>query len=180
VTGTATVGGIFDVEQWFLSSLANDTVATLPLYMSYIILAYDDVYDIYRRKSAVFRSPYDATVGELFDMRHYFDDVLASLPSNSRMLLTSSFFANVTTQPHHPLRRRLRQNAVDLWTPHSPIRIYHSRDDEEVPYEQALASADRLRSQGAEVTLRTFSQFDHVNSWIQAMPRAARWFHSLE
>jgi predicted esterase len=180
VTGSATVGGIFDVEQWFLSSLTNDTIPTLPLYMSYIILAYDDVYDIYRRESAVFRPPYDVTVSTLFDMRHYFDDVVAGLPSNSRMLLRSHFFANVTTQWHHPLRVRLRQNAVDLWTPHSPIRIYHSREDEEVPYEQAVASAERLRSQGARVTLRPFSGFDHVNSWIQAMPRAARWFRSLQ
>src|SRR5262249_28972771 len=47
VTGTATVGGIFDVEQWFLASLANKTTITLPLYVSYILLAYDDVYNIY-------------------------------------------------------------------------------------------------------------------------------------
>ena len=47
VTGTATVGGVFDVEQWFLASLANETTATLPLYVSYILLAYDDVYDVY-------------------------------------------------------------------------------------------------------------------------------------
>src|SRR5262245_13220678 len=40
VAGTATVGGIFDVEQWFLTSVANETTATLPLYMSYILLAY--------------------------------------------------------------------------------------------------------------------------------------------
>ena len=34
VTGTATVGGVFDVEQWFLASLANETTVTLPLYVS--------------------------------------------------------------------------------------------------------------------------------------------------
>jgi predicted esterase len=180
VTGSATVGGVFDVEQWFLSLLTNDTTSTLPLYVSYIMLAYDDIYDIYRRKSDVFQSPYDLTVSDLFDMQHYFDDVVAGLPADSRTLLTPFFFATVKTDSHHPLRSRLRQNAVDQWTPHSPIRIYHSRDDEEVPHEQALASAERLRTHGADVTVRTLSGFDHVNSWIQAMPRAARWFRSLE
>ena len=48
MTGTATVGGVFDVEQWFLSSLATETPGTLPLYVSYLLLAYDDVYDVYR------------------------------------------------------------------------------------------------------------------------------------
>ncbi len=47
VTGTATVGGVFDVEQWFLASLANETTVTVPLYVSYILLAYDDVYNVY-------------------------------------------------------------------------------------------------------------------------------------
>ena len=32
VKGTATVGGIFDPEQWFLSFLARDNTNTLPLY----------------------------------------------------------------------------------------------------------------------------------------------------
>ena len=47
-----------------------------------------------------------------------------------------------------PLRVRLRQNAVDRWTPYAPLRIYHSPDDEEVPYQKALESVDRLRRQG--------------------------------
>ena len=60
------------------------------------------------------------------------------------------------------------------------MRVYHSPDDEEVPYEDALVSVDRLRSRGADVTVRPLPGFDHVNSWIQAMPRAVNWFRSLD
>ncbi|HVF86474.1 MAG TPA: prolyl oligopeptidase family serine peptidase [Pyrinomonadaceae bacterium] len=180
VTGTATVGGVFDVEQWFLMSLANKTTLTLPLYVSYILLAYDDIYDVYEQPSDVFRRPYAASVGELFDMQHYFDDVLAGLPPNSRALLKPSYYAGVTENPQNPLRVRLRQNAVDRWSPYAPLRIYHSPDDEEVPYADALVSVERLRSRGADVTVRRLSNFDHVNSWVQAMPRAAKWFRSLD
>jgi pimeloyl-ACP methyl ester carboxylesterase len=180
VTGTATVGGVFDVERWFLASLTNETTLTLPLYVSYILLAYDDVYGMYDRTSDVFRQRYASTVSGLFDMRHSFDDVLAGLPPNSRALLTSSYYAGVTANPQDPLRVRLRQNAVDRWRPQAPVRVYHSPDDEEVPYEDALVSVDRLRSRGADVTVRSLPGFDHVNSWIQAMPRAAAWFRSLD
>lgn len=180
VTGTATVGGVYDVEQWFLASLANETTVTLPLYVSYILLAYDDVYDVYEQTSDVFRRPYASTVESLFDMQHFFDDVLAGVPPNSRALLRSSYYTSVTANPQHPLRVRLRQNAVDRWRPHAPLRVYHSPDDEEFPYEDALMSVDRLRSRGADVTVRRLPGFDHVNSWIQAMPRAVTWFRSLE
>jgi fermentation-respiration switch protein FrsA (DUF1100 family) len=180
VTGTATVGGVFDVERWFLASLANDTTVTLPLYVSYILLAYDDVYNVYRHTSDVFRQPYASTVSGLFDMRHFFDDVLAGLPPTSRGLLKPSYYAGVTANPQNPLRVRLRENAVDDWRPYAPLRVYHSPDDEEVPFEDALVSVNRLRSRGANVTVRSLPGFDHVNSWIQAMPRAARWFRSLD
>jgi fermentation-respiration switch protein FrsA (DUF1100 family) len=180
VTGTATVGGVFDAEKWFLASFDNTTTVTLPLYMSYILLAYDDVYDIFQRTSDVFRAPFSSTVSGLFDMQHFFDDVLAGLPPTTGELLKPAFVAAVRANPQHPLRVRLRQNAVDRWAPVAPLRIYHSTDDEEVPYGGALESVDRLRARGADVDVRTLTGFDHVNSWVQAMPRAARWFRSLE
>ena len=77
-------------------------------------------------------------------------------------------------------RTRLRENAVDGWTPQAPLRAYHSEDDEEVPYEGALVSVERLRASGGDVSVEAMTRFDHVNSWIQAMPRAAGWFRSFE
>jgi hypothetical protein len=41
-------------------------------------------------------------------------------------------------------------------------------------------SVDRLRGQGADVTVEPLPGFDHVNSWIQAMPHAATWFRLLD
>jgi hypothetical protein len=176
VTATATVGGVFDLERFFLSSIANEDVVTVPLYVSYLLLAYDDIYDVFGEPTDVFRQPYAATVPGLFDMRHFFDDVLAAMPPTSRELLTASYLREVRGNPGDPLRVRLRENAVDRWRPDAPIRVYHSPDDEEVPFGEVLVSVDRLRDRGADVTVRTIPGFDHVNSWIQSMPRAVRYF----
>jgi pimeloyl-ACP methyl ester carboxylesterase len=180
VSATASVGGVFDVEQWFLGMLRNDTTATLPLYTSYLLLAYDDVYDVYRKTSDVFRQPYAMTVAGLFDMQHYFDDVVGGLTQNVRELLKPEFYANVSINPWHPLRVRLRQNAVDRWHPKAPLHIYHSVDDEEVPYADAQKSVARLKGNKTNIELEPLAGFDHVNSWIQAMPRAANWYGSLD
>ena len=180
VTATAPVGGVFDVERFFLSSIANTTTVTLPLSVAYLLLAYDDIYDIYGRPADVFREPYASTVPGLLDMRHFWDDILAGLPPTSRELLRASFFRAVRSNPDHPMRVRLRQNAVDRWRPDAPIRVYHSPVDEEVPFEDVLVSVDRLRKRGADITVERLPGFDHVNSWIQAMPRAARYFRTLD
>ena len=87
VTASAAVGGVFDVERFFLSSIADETTVTLPLYVSYLLLAYDDVYDVFGHPSDVFRPRFAATIPGLFDMQHYWDDVLAAHPPTARGLL---------------------------------------------------------------------------------------------
>ena len=48
-----------------------------------------------------------------------------------------------------------------------------------MPYDGALQSVEHLRSGGADVTLEELPGFDHVNSWVQAMPLAAIWFQTI-
>ncbi len=152
VTATATVGGVLDVERFFLSAIADETTVTLPLYVAYILLAYDDVYDM--RGPGRVPPALCSTVPGLFDMEHFFDDVLAGLPPTSRELLRASYLRAVSGNPDHPLRVRLRENAVDRWRPDAPVRVYHSPDDEEVFFEDMLVSVARLRSRGADVTVK--------------------------
>jgi pimeloyl-ACP methyl ester carboxylesterase len=63
VTGTAVVGGIFDVERWFFTSLTSGTL-TRPLYATYLLLAFDDIYDVYASTADVFRPHYAGIVDE--------------------------------------------------------------------------------------------------------------------
>ena len=180
VEGTVTVGGVFDVERWFLTSLENETTLFQGLYATYLLLAFDDIYDVYESTADVFRRRYAAIVEDRFDMRHFFDDVAAELPPPARDLLKPSYYTQVTTNRDDPMRVRLRENAVDRWRPEAPVRVYHSPVDEEVPYEDVLVSVERLRRRGATIEVRTLPGFDHVNSWIQALPRAVRWFRAIE
>jgi len=180
VEGTAVVGGIFDVERWFLTSLENETTLFQPLYVTYLLLAFDDIYDVYESTADVFPRRYAAIVEDRFDMRHFFDDVAAELPPPARDLLKPSYYAQVTANRDDPMRVRLRENAVDRWRPEAPVRVYHSPVDEEAPYGDALVSVERLRRRGATIAVRTLPGFDHVNSWIQALPRAVRWFRAVE
>ncbi|AKT38467.1 alpha/beta hydrolase [Chondromyces crocatus] len=180
VKGTATAGGVFDVERFFLSSLANEETATLPLYVSYLLVAYDAIYNIYQDPSEAFRPEYASTVTGLFDMEHYFDDVLDALGPTAKETLEPTFHDAVLGDAQHALRKTLRQNQVDDWRPTAPIRSYHSPSDEEVSYTDAQTSVAKLNGKGGSVTLETLNNLDHVNSWLQAMPRAVTWFRGLE
>ena len=101
VDGTAVVGAVFDVERWFLGSLAKEDSIAQALYVSYLLLAFDDIYDVYDSTDDVFRRRYAAIVEDLFDMRHFFDDVMFALPPPARDLLKPS----VPCAGHHEPRR---------------------------------------------------------------------------
>ena len=178
VDATAVVGGIFDVEAFFLRSLDSAT-PFVPLYVSYLLLAFDDIYDVYESTADVWQQPYASIVEDRFDMRHFFDDIAAELPPPARDLLTPSYLAQLTTDRDTPMRVRLRENAVDRVRLEAPVRVYHSPVDEEVDFDFTLVSVERLRRRGATIDVRPLRGFDHVGSWIQALPRAVRWFREI-
>jgi pimeloyl-ACP methyl ester carboxylesterase len=178
VDATAVVGGIFDIEAFFLRSLESET-PFVPLYVTYLLLAFDDVYDVYESTADVFRQPYASIVEDRFDMRHFFDDIAAELPPPVSEILTPSYLAELTTNRDTPMRVRLRENAEDRLRLEAPVRVDHSPVDEEVAFDFTLVSVERLRRRGATIDVRPLPGFDHVNSWIQAMPHAVRWFREI-
>ena len=180
VTATATVGGVFDVEQWFLASLANETTAHVPLYVSYLLLAYDDIYDIYGQTA-------ETSSGAV-----RLDGRAASSTCGTTSTTSPPGYRRPRASSDAVLLRRADHATARLhsasacartpWIggrPEAPVRVYHSPDDEEVPYDDALVSVNGLRRRGGDVTVRPLPGFDHVNSWIQAMPRAVRWFRDI-
>jgi hypothetical protein len=71
---------------------ADETTLSQGLYPTYLLLGYDDIYDVYSSTPDVFRRRYVAIVEDGFDMRHFFDDVAAELPPPVRDLLKPSYY----------------------------------------------------------------------------------------
>ena len=121
VTATATVGGVFDVERFFLSSDRRPRRrGRFPLYISYMLLAYDDIYNVYGHASDVFRQPYALPVPGLFDMQHFFDDILAGPAADLARSPQAVVLREREQQPEQSPPRPSRQNAVDQWRPAAP------------------------------------------------------------
>lgn len=183
VTATATTGGVFDAEAIFSKTVNNDVPDTfLPLYGTYALVAYDKIYDVYSSTSAAFREPYASRVNDLFNMQVFFDDVAAGLGPTMEETLKRSYFNHIKHNPNHEMRVRLRQNAVDDWSPNpgTPMREYHSPGDEEVDYDDTVVSLEKLRDNGADMTLKTMpATYSHYDAWYQAMPKTVTWFRSF-
>ena len=100
VDATAVVGGIFDVEPFFLRGLESET-PFVPLYVTYLLLAFDDIYDVYESTADVFRQPYASIVEDRFDMRHFFDDIAAELPPPAQRYPDAVVPCRAHDEPRH-------------------------------------------------------------------------------
>ncbi len=62
-----------------------------------------------------------------------------------------------------------------------PVFLFHSRADEDVPFEQTEAFAERLRSLDKPVALELVDEGDHYDSMIkQGIPRGVAWLKARD
>lgn len=177
IEGTAVIGAVPDPDAWYEWLLGETDNPYLQLYGAYLLVSYDDVYDVYDDPSDAFAPPYDATVEGLFDMEHYYDEVVAGLPGSAAELLTADYLAEVS-DPSSEFRTRLQENAVDGVCLDGPIRMWHSIGDDEVPFFLAEDAQAALATCN-DVSLVEWRELDHLNTWHEVLPETRDWFDSL-
>ena len=106
-------------------------------------------------------------------MRHYFDDVVVELPPPARDLLRPSYHAQLTTNRTPDARPLAGERRGSVAAGGAGARLPQP-GRRRGPVSTPLVSVERLRRRGATIDVRMLPGFDHVNSWIQAMPRAVR------
>lgn len=173
------IGGVIaNPDAWFAWLIDQVSSNYLQVYPMDLLLSYDDVYgDVYAEPADTFAPPFDATLDQLFDMNHTYEQVIEGLPGSAAELLTPAFLAEIR-DPASPIRVHLRENAVDDVCLGSPIRMIHMIDDDEVPYELAV---DALASLSAcnDVELIDWVGTDHLNTWHETLPQVRDWFDTF-
>lgn len=174
---TAVVGAVGDPEAWFDWLLDQVDNSYLQLYTGDLSVSYDDVYDLYADPAEAYVAPYDTTIDGLYDMSLLFADVALALPGSAAELMTPEFYA-AAQDPAADFRTHLAENRVDDLCSSAPIRMYHSVDDGEVPYDLGVASADALATCN-DVELVDWFGLDHLNTWHEVLPAARDWFDTF-
>jgi hypothetical protein len=88
-------------------------------------------------------------------------------------------FIDQFNRGEHPAYQAWVANNTNDWRPRAPMRLYHARGDEAVPYAMAAETQARMRSLGAEVGLVDVGNFEHVPAFFEALPLIKKWFDSF-
>lgn len=176
---SAPMAGPYDVETVAENLLSLQNYSS-PALIGFLLYAYSEYYDQVSL-SNVFNAPYAAQIPVLFDGNKDLATINASLSTNMQTLLNQSYVNDFKTNPSHALRLAFKENTLLNWNPKSPIRLYHSVEDEIVPYTMSVTTDQVLSPKSSStVDLVTIQTGSHTVAAVPILLNAMEWFYTLK
>ncbi len=181
LTASAPMAGPYDMSGVMRHQLLSDRSYGSPYYLPYVLLAYREAYGFDDALADVFRAPYAERIPTLFDGDGNGISINGELPSVPRRMLTDRFIERLQRDSLDPMLVALRRNDLTGWSPRAPMRLYHGRQDDLVPYENSVVALRELRAHGGtDVELVTINAGGHGACALPSLAGAKRWFDSLK
>ncbi|MBN8589306.1 MAG: prolyl oligopeptidase family serine peptidase [Rhodothermia bacterium] len=147
-----------------------------PVYLPYILLAYNDIYKFGPTDSDYLVAPYHTTIRPLFDRKHYLGEINQILPSIPLQILKESFLNDFKTNPNNAFLKALKANERYDWKPKGAIHLYHCSGDADVPASNSKIAYDKLKTNGANVSLTDPAPGqDHGGCFVSAFLASKGW-----
>lgn len=177
ITASAPGGGPYEQVQVWNFGLKHPNKIWTPV-AAYMLVAYNRIYGLYPDLGEIFNQPYAGIVDGLFDGAHTLDEITKALPATVQEMLRPDFIKKFNRRGNSAYLAWVVNN-TNNWRPRAPMRLYHARGDEAVPYQVAAQTCALMRSLGANVKLIDVGNFEHVPAFFEALPKIKKWFDSF-
>ena len=180
ITASAAGAGAYDMSGTMVDLMLDAQEYASPFYLPYMLFAYNDMYTLYDSPSDYLKDEYADVLPPLFDGEHDSPEINDAMPSIPIQILKDEVVQDFTVNNNHPLRIALRENDLYDWTPLSPLKLFHSPDDEQVPYENSVIAYNTFVANGApDVELIPCPCGSHADAAIIILLGAFTWFEQL-
>lgn len=161
VLAAAPLAGAYDLSgtmrELMLQKAAYGDGYYLPMTIRGLHACYGDAYGDGIFTGARALKPEYQFLFDLVDGYHPVDEVQKYMPPVPREILAPAFIAQLENE-RSAACRALRENDLYHWTPEMPMYLYHSPDDDRVPYANSrIASASFMRRKRMIPVVPTFS-----------------------
>ena len=169
VTAGAHLSGPYSISEVMASVITDEETVTLPGYLAYTYISYNEIYGIYDDLSSVFAELYLAPIRdfatgstELNDLNVSLFDLLDQQNAELADMFQDSIIDILANQPEHPINVALRDNDVYEWAPASPTLLVYCTLDEQVPFRNAILADSVMTALGSQfVQLANGGALDH-------------------
>ena len=143
-------------------------------YLAYIEHSYSRTYN--QPLESLLKDDAATLVKELFDGLHTGDDIMRQLPPTPLPMFRESWVQSYRAGESSWFLDALEENEAFNWAPRAPLRLYYGEADVDVPPNEALLGAQKMREQGGNVEVVPVGDFDHSTVVYHAVPLVQEWF----
>lgn len=148
VTASSAGGGPYDLSNT-ATLLANREINDKPAYMSFLLKAYNDIYAL-NQIEQMYQPAFVDVINSVFDGNHSGSEINNRLTSVTADLFEADFLNALRSDAPHIIKEKLALNDVYDWRPLAPTRLFHSPEDEIVPFANAVTALQAMRLNGAD------------------------------
>jgi pimeloyl-ACP methyl ester carboxylesterase len=179
VAATALGAGGYDLVSALGTSFTGRSTA-LPPQVAMLLASYNETNSWNRPLTDFFQEPHASAIPRLLKGRFDTEAIGARLPADLSSLLNPNFIDDVLDGREPRFIKALAANSIHDWSPTSPVRLYHSRTDERIPFSDSRkAYRNMIKGGSKQVELIELPGEDHYNSVFGFMELVIPWFESL-
>ncbi len=180
ITASAPAAGPYDLSTVMVDLMLSFVPYGQPYYLPYTVLAYQDKYNVVDNLNEYFTDYYAETLPLLFDGYHSAGQINDIMPSIPIEIFRPEVIDDFSNNMNHPLRLRLAENDLYDWAPNSPMKIFHSEEDELVPIENSENAYMNFVFNGApNIDFEHGPWGSHQDAAPFILLGAATWFNDL-
>jgi len=177
VTASYPMAGPYDLSGYQAATFTDGLPYANKYYLPYLLLSYNEVYDLYDSPSDFLKSPYDQTLPPLFDGLNSGGTINQQIPNIPSDIIRDDLIENFKYNYNHPFRQALRDNDLWDWYPEAPVRLCHCTGDTQVFYENALVAYNSFLDKGkTDIELITPNDGDHEDCVLPCFLNGIGWF----
>lgn len=177
VTASYPMAGPYDLSGYQAATFTNGLPYENKYYLPYLLLAYNEAYDLYDSPSDFLKPPFDQTLPPLFNGMNGGGTINAEIPYIPSDIIRDDLIENFRYNYNHPFRQALRDNDLWDWLPEAPMRLCQCEGDTQVFYENALVAYNSFLDKGkTDVELFVPNDGDHGDCVLPCFLDAILWF----
>lgn len=183
VTAAAPCSGPYDPAGVQAEVIIADQPYPAPYYLPYVLFSYKHVYPwLYGDVHEVLVEPYATLLPPLFLGNNGSGAVDAIMPAIPNQILVPAMLQAFITEPDHPFREALRDNAVFDWAPQARLRMFYCDGDDHVFYQNSIVARDAMQANGAPdvQAINAGAGLDHNGCAFPALLQAKGVFDALQ
>jgi hypothetical protein len=148
ITATAPMSGAYDLTGVQEKNMFEPY--SHPGYLPYLLVGFQESYQLYENLNAVLSSPYDVSILPLFDGNHSMGEVNKAMPKIPKDVFKPEIVEEYLSNENFPFKVALRENSTHRWVPKVPMMLCYCEGDEQVNYMNSVVAYKSMKSLGAK------------------------------